>query len=104
MQETKTGNRPTIADRFLRDARDHHIAVSLYLMSGFQLKGRIVDFDHEAVLFSHKDAHQLVMRSAIASMYPLTGSKREVRDWWLPYAPTVVPRSPPAPGAEPQGG
>ena len=76
-----------LTERFLQDARDAHQAVSMYLISGFQLKGQVVEFDEEAILFSHKDIHQLVMRSAVVSMYPVSGSKQESRDWWRAYSP-----------------
>ena len=71
-----------LADRFLEDMRDSHQGVSLYLVSGFQLKGQIVEFDENAILFKLKDVHQLVMRTAVASMYPLAAAKGEATDWW----------------------
>ena len=77
----------SLAERFLGDARDGHLSISVYLVNGFQLKGEVVDFDEETVLFNHKDVHQLVMRSAVASMYPLLNSKQEASEWWQAYAP-----------------
>ena len=80
MTTAKSKENTTLAEQFLQDARDAHKPVSIYLINGFQLKGEIVDFDQETILFSHKDAHQFVMRSAIASMYPLLNSKRNGRE------------------------
>ena len=65
----------TLAERFLQKVSDDHVPISLYLSSGFQLKGYVVGFDQETLLFKHKDVHQHVMRQAIASMYPLPQSE-----------------------------
>ena len=72
----------TLADRLLQAARDSRWPLSVYLVSGFQLKGEIVDFDHETILINHKSAKQLVMRSGGASMYPLPSSSHDVDGWW----------------------
>ena len=79
-----------LVDRFLAEMRDTQQSTSLYLASGFQMKGEVVEFDDEAVLFRHKGVHQLVMRSAVASMYPLGKSKRGEDEWWRAYAPAEV--------------
>ena len=72
----------TLADRFLQDSRDSRRQVSVYLVSGFQLKGEVVEFDASSILFKNRDVHQLVMRSAVANMYPLPGPKGKADDWW----------------------
>ena len=90
VSDTQGNESTTIADRFLRDARDNHRTASLYLTSGFQLKGEIVDFDREVILFNHKKAHQLVMRSAVATMFPVPDSKQSADGWWREYAPVAL--------------
>ena len=80
----------TLADRFLEDARDAVLLVSVYLVSGFQLKGNVVEFDKESILFIHKSVHQLVMRSAVASMYPSARSKDGADEWWQAYVSAAV--------------
>ena len=57
----------------------------MYLVNGFQLKGEIVAFDEETILFNHKNVHQLVMRSGVASMYPIPSSRQGANDWWRGY-------------------
>ena len=95
MPETENNEQGTLAHRLLTEMRDTRRAVSLYLVNGFQLKGEILEFDGETILFKLKGAHQLVMRSAVATMYPLPGSSQESGDeWWRAYAPE---------GAEPPG-
>ncbi len=76
MPESKATKAPTLADQFFKDALDTRQAVSMYLVNGFQLKGEVLAFDEETILFRHKDVHQLVLRSAVASMYALPGSKQ----------------------------
>ena len=87
MSEAKSKKRVTLAERLLVDMRDTQGNVSLYLVNGFQMKGRIVEFDQEAILFKLKDAHQLVMRSAVASMYPIRDSRGDTNEWWRSYGP-----------------
>ena len=79
-----------LVDAFLAELRESQQSASLYLVNGFQLKGEVVEFDDEAVLFKHKGVHQLVMRSAVASMYPLAKPSRGENDWWRAYAPVEV--------------
>lgn len=89
MSEIRDEGSPSITDRFLKDARDTHQTVSLYLASGFQLKGEIIDFDKDTLLFKHKNVYQLVMRAAVATMYPAPNPKGGVDEWWRSYAPTT---------------
>ena len=85
MSETRNEEGRSLADRLLEDARDNHRPVSIYLVSGFQLKGEVMEFDKDTVLFKLKDVCQLVMRSAVATMYPLPGAKGDADGWWRSY-------------------
>ncbi len=84
---------PRFADRFFQDARDSHERVSVYLVNGFQLKGQIVSFDEETILFkrirtgraAEHVGYQLVQRSAVAVMYPLLKSESQAEEWWRDY-------------------
>ena len=82
MKAAGAGQHIDLADRFLKDARDAGQPVSMYLVSGFQLKGEIVEFDEAAILFRHKGMHQLVMRPAVANMYRLPSSRGDADRWW----------------------
>ncbi len=88
MTNSRKGNGGSLADRLLTQAQGGHWQVSVYLNSGFQLKGEIVDFDDEGVLVAHKSVNQLVMRSGIASMYPLPGADSAAEWWEAPATPT----------------
>ena len=85
MSEMANGNSSSLADRLLGDMKESGRPLSLYLVNGFQMKGEIVDYDHATILIKLKDAHQLVMRPAVASMYPL-GSADSGAGWWLAYS------------------
>ena len=85
MSMAKQGESASLADRLLEDARDHHQLMSVYLLSGFQLKGEVMEFDKDSLLFKHKDVYQLVMRPAIATMYPVPATKAGGGEWWRGY-------------------
>lgn len=90
MPEARKDRAGSLADKLLQDVRDSRRSISIYLVSGFQLKGEIVDFDEETILINHKNVHQLVMRSGVASMYPLPGSKAGAEEWWRDHVPPSV--------------
>ena len=85
MSEKRSQKHTTLADRLLKDMLDTHRAVSVYLVNGFQLKGQIVGLDEETILIKLKGAHQLVMRSAVATMYPIPDSNLDTAEWWTSY-------------------
>lgn len=66
----------------------------MYLVNGFQLKGEVIEYDAEAVLFKHKEVHQLINRSAITTMYPVSASKGPPAEWWKGLRPKKVTGSP----------
>lgn len=76
MPESKTTKTTTLAGQFLQEALDTRQTVSLYLVNGFQLKGLVLAFDEETILFRHKNVGQHVLRSAVATMYFLPSPKR----------------------------
>ncbi len=87
MTETKgkTG-KSSLVDHLLEELKSNRRMASVYLVNGFQLKGEIVEFDREAILVKVRESHQLVMRSAVASMYPThvakDGNKDGAEEWW----------------------
>jgi RNA chaperone Hfq len=81
----------TLVDRLLAVTKDSRQPISVYLVNGFQLKGEVVEFDEESMLINHKNVHQFVMRSGVASMYPLSGARQNAGDWW--QADAAVPES-----------
>ena len=82
----------TLTDRFLEEARATSQPVNMYLVNGYQLKGEVEAFDAEAILFNHKDAYQLVMRSGVASMYPIPNTGPQASAWWRSFASEAARR------------
>ena len=90
MANRKRNRGGTIADRYLQEARDTRHQASVFLVNGFQLKGEILEFDEETILVNHRGVHELVMRSAVAGMYPVQSSTDSGNGWWQAYLPAEV--------------
>lgn len=57
-----------LQDTFLNDARKENAQVSIYLMSGVQLKGRVKSFDSFTVLLVSENGAQLIYKHAISTI------------------------------------
>lgn len=66
-------NKTTInlQDVFLNQVRKEHIAVTIYLTNGFQLKGIVKGFDNFTVVLDSEGRQQLVYKHAISTISPL---------------------------------
>lgn len=89
MSITETGKGKTmekqtqnIQDGFLNSARKEKLAVTIYLLSGVKLTGKIRSFDKFSVILESNSQEQLIFKHAISTVV-------------LPRAGT-----PPAPAAE----
>ena len=67
MPDTKTGA-PNIQDVFLNYARRERLAVTIQLMTGEKLDGRIKNFDRFAVIVEIDGADHMMFKHAIASI------------------------------------
>lgn len=64
-------HQPSLQDTFLNQVRKEHVAVTIYLIGGVQLKGLIKGFDPFTVLLdSPGKPTQMVYKHAIASVVP----------------------------------
>jgi host factor-I protein len=59
---------PNIQDVFLNYARRERIVVTIRLMEGTDLEGRIKNFDRFALIVEHDGADQMIFKHAIASI------------------------------------
>ncbi len=57
-----------LQDTFLNEARKDNAEVSIYLMSGVQLKGRVKSFDSFTVLLAGENRSQLIYKHAISTI------------------------------------
>lgn len=59
---------PNIQDVFLNHARRDRLAVTIRLMDGTDIDGRIKNFDKFAIIIEHGGADQMIFKHAIASI------------------------------------
>jgi len=60
-----------LQDLFLLRARQERLAVTLFLMNGFQMRGTIVGFDTFVVVLDSDGRQQVVYKHAISTISPL---------------------------------
>ena len=61
---------PNYQDQFLAAARREKCTVTLFLMSGFQLKGVVRGFDSFVVLVESEGKQQMIFKHAISTIAP----------------------------------
>jgi host factor-I protein len=67
--ETKVSSgQPNIQDVFLNYARRERLAVTIQLMTGEKIEGRIKNFDRFAVIVEMSGADHMLFKHAIASI------------------------------------
>ena len=80
--ETKPAQ--NIQDSFLNNARKERTSITIYLLSGVKLTGRIRSFDKYAVVLETNNQEQLIFKHAISTV----AMGRVVHGH---YKPTVMP-------------
>jgi host factor-I protein len=60
-----------IQDSFLNNARKDKIALTIYLMSGVKLSGRIKSFDKYSLVLETNNQEQLIFKHAISTVVTL---------------------------------
>jgi host factor-I protein len=63
------GTRP-IQDLFLKHLRDNKLDVTMFLVNGIRLQGRIRQFDNFTVMLVRGSGTQVVFKHAISAIYP----------------------------------
>ena len=96
-------NKPAqnIQDSFLNTARKEKQNITIYLLSGVKLTGRIRSFDKYSVVLETNNQEQLIFKHAIStvvmgrmahSAHPIHGEAKPA----AAAAPAAVPAAPPA--------
>lgn len=67
MTTTKTLN---LQDTFLNNARKCGMAVTVFLVNGFQLRGVVTGFDSFTVVLDSEGKQQLIYKHAISTIVP----------------------------------
>jgi host factor-I protein len=85
-------NKPAqnIQDSFLNTARKEKSLITIYLLSGVKLSGRIRSFDKYSVVLETNNQEQLIFKHAISTVV-LPRHSMEVRSTPGPAAVTVNP-------------
>jgi len=65
MQKTQN-----LQDSFLNQARKEKLAVTMFLMNGFQLRGVIRGFDGFTVILDSEGKQQMIYKHAISTVVP----------------------------------
>lgn len=66
MQKTQN-----LQDLFLNQARRTKMALTVFLMNGFQLRGIVTGFDSFTVVLDSEGKQQLIYKHAISTMVPI---------------------------------
>ena len=59
---------PNIQDSFLNNARKDKVVLTIYLMSGVKLSGRIKSFDKYSLVLETNNQEQLIFKHAISTV------------------------------------
>ena len=84
-----------IQDSFLNTARKERLIITIYLLSGVKLTGRIRSFDKYSVVLETNNQEQLIFKHAISTV----AMGRTIHGH--SDKPTVMPSSSSAPAADP---
>src|SRR5437763_9393725 len=90
-------NKPAqnIQDSFLNTARKERLSVTIYLLSGVKLTGRIRSFDKYSVVLEANGQEQLIFKHAISTVVMgrsmSHGAHNEVRPMAAPVTASVPP-------------
>jgi host factor-I protein len=87
MEKTQQPN--TIQDSFLNSARKERGSVTIYLISGVKLTGRIKSFDKYSVILEAGSQEQLIFKHAISTVSLPRGGGR---DYYHPRSSTAPER------------
>ena len=87
--EKTTTQQNTIQDSFLNSARKERSNVTIYLMSGVKLTGRIKSFDKYSVILEAGSQEQLIFKHAISTVSLPRGG---LRDFHHSRGPMVTDR------------
>ena len=60
-----------LQDSFLNHVRKENLAVVIYLVNGFQIRGLVRGFDNFTVIIDNEGKQQLVYKHAISTIAPV---------------------------------
>ncbi|HHX02723.1 MAG TPA: RNA chaperone Hfq [Tissierellia bacterium] len=57
-------------DTFLNNARKEKLTVTIFLISGYQIRGQVKGFDNFTILIDSDGTQQLIYKHAISTLIP----------------------------------
>jgi host factor-I protein len=94
-----------IQDSFLNNARKDKIVVTIYLLSGVKLSGRIKSFDKYSMILETNNQEQLIFKHAISTVVTIKASHAAAAGAGpVTQGVSGVASQPPIPSHEPAGG
>ena len=71
-----------LQDIFLNQVRKESIAITIFLVNGFQLKGTVKGFDNYTIILESNGKEQLIYKHAVSTIVPSTNVKfnQDTRD------------------------
>ena len=66
-------NKPAInlQDAFLNQVRKENIAVTIYLVNGFQIRGIVKGFDNFTIIVDSEGKQEMVYKHAVSTIIPV---------------------------------
>lgn len=68
MPASESKTQPNIQDVFLNFVRREKLSVTIRMMDGSEVQGRIKNFDRFALVLDHNGADQMIFKHAIAAI------------------------------------
>lgn len=65
-------NTLNLQDLFLNQARKEKIAITIFLVNGVQLKGRVKGFDSYIIILENEGKQQMIYKHAVSTIIPNT--------------------------------
>jgi len=69
-----------LQDSFLNHVRKENLAVVIYLVNGFQLRGLVKGFDNFTVIIENEGKQQMVYKHAISTISPVNSMQIMMAD------------------------
>ncbi len=80
MATVTTNKAINLQDNFLNHVRKENLAVVIYLVNGFQLRGLVKGFDNFTVIMENEGKQQMVYKHAISTISPVNNMQIMVSD------------------------
>jgi host factor-I protein len=65
-----TANRAQLQDAFLAEVKRQNVAVTVYLVNGFQLRGMVKGYDNFTIVLEYEHRPHLIYKHAVSTISP----------------------------------